>query len=252
MLSAVTASLATIDAWTIGQAMGYMLFSPGKMHDVWPDYGYQLKSIKEADICSAEKLSLHSDFWLGKVFVVAATTDTSNPATPSQYQGFALSPKAAGPHLVSYYPWATSVAVARTGVYQDLQDRILIEAGREISPTARTDVYQDVQDRILEELPRIQDFASYSDAHPGKSGLASWTLELSDLCQWLEGSAYNRILIPALESVNLRSDEVDLLVVTDRVMPDRSLEFSKRFKIQPISEVERWDRAVRNWGSPPG
>ena len=86
---AVTAEPATLDAWTIGQTMGYMLFSPAKVHEVWPDYGYELEKVKQANLCTAEKLASQSDFWLGDVSLIAKVQSTE------KYQGVALYPMAA-------------------------------------------------------------------------------------------------------------------------------------------------------------
>ena len=101
----VTAELATIDAWTIGQTVGYMLFSPGKVHKVWPDYGYDLSEVMQANPCTAEKLTSQSDFWLGDVSLVAKVESAD------KYQGVALYPMAEASYITDddkTFSWASS------------------------------------------------------------------------------------------------------------------------------------------------
>ena len=183
----VTAEPAAIDAWTIGQTIGYMLFSPGKVHEVWPDYGYELEKVKQADLCTAAMLSSQSDFWLGDVSLIVK----ADP--PEKYQGFAL------------YPMA--------------------------------------------EMSYGMDYKTFhwEGVHLDKSGLESWELTLGDLCQWLEGAAYSQILAATLNSEGQEVPPKDLLIVTDRVIPDVNLKFHDRYEIQLAPNLDQWSKVLQSW-----
>ena len=72
-----------------------LIFAPGTVHGVWPDYGYRLDQLRKAPVCSDDAfIAQTSRYTLGYAAVI-------RPGPDDGYSGFTLAPRR---HQQAYPP----------------------------------------------------------------------------------------------------------------------------------------------------